>query len=86
MVGWAVAVVAALLTALAAFVAYDASTETCDTCTDLGWMLAGIVAVAALAGWVIAVVLFRTTGWVKYFVAGVFVLVTATALYVLLIA
>jgi hypothetical protein len=83
---WAVAVVAALLTVFTAFVAYGASTESCDYCADLGWFFAGIVALAALAGWVIAVTLFRTTGWVVYVVAAVFVALTGTGLYALFIA
>jgi uncharacterized membrane protein len=77
-------VVAALLTVLTAVVAYDASTET--HYADLGWLLAGIVALAALAAWVIAIVVARATGWFIYVVAAAFVLVTATVLSVLLIA
>jgi hypothetical protein len=82
--GWAVAVVAALLTALTAFVAYDASTA-CDNCADLGWFLAGVVALAALVVWAIAAILVRTTGWVMYVLAAVCVLLAATAVYALFI-
>jgi hypothetical protein len=82
--GWVMYVVAALLTVLAAVAAYDASTET--SYADLGWFLAAIVGLAALAAWVTAIILVRTTGWVMYVVAAAFVLLTATALYVGLVA
>lgn len=67
--GWAVAAVATLLTVLTAVAARSASTQVHDKDADIGWFVAGVVALIAIAAWVGALVLSRMIGWVIYVVA-----------------
>ena len=84
--GWSLVAVAGFLTAFAARIGYEAATDPCSSCGAFGWLIAGVVGLAALVGWVIAIAVFRTTGWAMYVVAGVFVVVAAAILSGLLLA
>ena len=79
--GWAVAALATLLTVLTAVAARSASTQVHDKDADIGWFVAGVVALIAIAAWIAALVLFRMTRWAIYVVAAVLMLLTATGVY-----